>query len=101
MSSFRLARSRSKRSQARGLKGGKSFGTPSILENVRVPRFDPANPTHLALADLSRQAHAATAAGDAARVREIEAEVDRLAARLWGLTDAELREIQESLAELG
>ena len=39
--------------------------------------------------------------GDAARVREIEAEVDRLAARLWGLTDAELREIQESLAELG
>jgi len=72
-----------------------------VLENIRVPRFDPANPTHLALADLSRQAHAATAAGDAARVREIELEVDRLAARLWGLTDAELREIQESLAELG
>ena len=39
--------------------------------------------------------------GDAARVWEVEAEVDRLAARLWGLTDAELREIQESLAELG
>ena len=72
-----------------------------VLENVRVPKFDPANPTHLALADLSRQAHAATAAGNAAHVREIEAEVDRLAARLWGLTDAELREIQESLAELG
>jgi hypothetical protein len=34
-------------------------------------------------------------------VREIEAEVDRLAAKLWGLTDAELLEIQESLAELG
>jgi hypothetical protein len=34
-------------------------------------------------------------------VREIEAEVDRLAAALWGLTDAELREIQESLEELG
>jgi hypothetical protein len=82
-------------------KGGKSFGTPSILENVRVPKYDPANPTHLALADLSQQAHAATAAGDAARVREIEAEIDRLAAKLWGLTDAELREIQESLAELG
>jgi len=39
--------------------------------------------------------------GDPVRMREIEAEVDRLAARLWGLTDAELREIQESLAELG
>jgi hypothetical protein len=73
---------------------------PHILQRVKIPRFDPANPTHLALADLSRQAHAATAAGDPARVREIEAEVDRLAARLWGLTDAELGEIQESLAEL-
>ena len=40
-------------------------------------------------------------AGEAARVREIEAEIDRLAAKLWGLTEAELQEIQESLAELG
>jgi len=72
-----------------------------VLENVRVPKHDSANPTHIALADLSQQAHAATAAGNAARVREIEAEVDRLAAKLWGLTDAELQEIQESLAELG
>jgi hypothetical protein len=35
------------------------------------------------------------------RVREIEAEIDRLAAQVWGLTEAELREIQASLAELG
>ena len=34
-------------------------------------------------------------------MREIEAEIDWLAAQLWGLTDAELQEIQESLAELG
>jgi hypothetical protein len=72
-----------------------------VLEYVAIPVFDPTNPTHIALSDLSQQAHAATAAGDAARVREIEAEVDRLAAKLWGLTDAELLEIQESLAELG
>ena len=44
--------------------------------------------------------HQATAAGDTARVREIETEIDRLAARLWGLTAAELKEIQESLQEL-
>jgi len=71
-----------------------------VMNHVKIPRFNPANPTHLALADLSQQAHAATAAGDTARVREIEAEIDRLAAKLWGLTDAELREIQESLEEL-
>ena len=73
---------------------------PHILQRVRIPRYDPANPTHRELAALSGQAHAATAAGDTARVKEIEAEIDTLAARLWGLADAELKEIQQSLAEL-
>ena len=72
-----------------------------VFNHVRIPQHIRTNPTHQRLADLSQQAHAATAAGNAARVREIEAEVDRLAAKLWGLTDAELQEIQESLAELG
>jgi len=71
-----------------------------VLENVRIPRYDPTNPIHRQLAALSQQAHEATTAGDTARVREIEAEIDRLAAQLWGLTEAELREIQESLEEL-
>ena len=34
-------------------------------------------------------------------MREIEAEIDELAAELWGLTGEELREIRESLEELG
>jgi hypothetical protein len=72
-----------------------------VLENVSVPRYDPTNLTHCQLAALSQQAHEATAAGDAARVREIEAGIDELAAELWGLTEGELREIQESLEELG
>jgi len=87
--------------QSYSQKGGKSFGTPSILENVRVPAFDAADATHRALAALSQEAHTATAAGNTARVAAIEAEIDQLAARLWGLTEAELRDIQESLAELG
>jgi hypothetical protein len=32
---------------------------------------------------------------------EIESELDPLAPRLWGLTEDELKEIQESLEELG
>ena len=71
-----------------------------ILENVRVPCHDPANPGHCQLSILSQQAHEATAAGDPARVREIEAEIDRLAAELWGLSQQELEEIQRSLEEL-
>ncbi len=47
---------------------------------------------------LSQQAHEATAAGEAALVRQIDVEIDRLAAELWVLTVAKLR---ESLPELG
>jgi hypothetical protein len=72
-----------------------------VLENVCVPRYDSGNAIHRKLSNLSQQAHTATVAGEIARVHEIEVEIDRLAAQVWGLTDEELREIQESLAELG
>lgn len=72
-----------------------------VLRYAGIPRYDPSNSVHATLASLSRNAHNAIAVGDADRVAEIEAEIDRKAAMLWGLTDAELRDIQESLAELG
>jgi SAM-dependent methyltransferase len=81
--------------------GGKSFGDPHILENIRIPRFDPQDPVHRRLAELSEQAHQAAEQGDEVTLRRIEAEIDRQAARLWGLTEDELREIQQSLRELG
>ena len=45
-------------------------------------------------------AHEATAAADTAAVKEIEEEIDELAAELWGLTPQELADIKRSLAEL-
>lgn len=71
-----------------------------LFEYIYVPSYGDSE-SHRHLAHLSQQAHASTAAGHTTQVAEIEAEIDRLAAKLWGLTDAELREIQESLAELG
>jgi hypothetical protein len=73
---------------------------PHILEHIRIPRFDRKNPVHLRLAELSKQAHEAAKVGDEMRLREIEAEIDLWAAKLWGLSGEELREVQESLAEL-
>jgi hypothetical protein len=73
---------------------------PHILEHIRIPRFDPKNPVHLRLAELSEQTHEAAKIGDEMRLREIEAEIDRRGAELWGLTEDELRELQQSLAEL-
>ncbi|MFA0733796.1 MAG: hypothetical protein OGMRLDGQ_000296, partial [Candidatus Fervidibacter sp.] len=80
--------------------GGGGIGAPVVLEHIRIPRFDPKNPVHLRLAELSMLAHEAARIGDEMRLREIEAEIDLWAAKLWNLTDDELRDIQQSLAEL-
>jgi hypothetical protein len=69
---------------------------PHVIERLRIPRFDRKNPVHLRLAELSKQAHEAAKVGDEMRLREIEAEIEKL----WGLSDDELREIQQSLREL-
>jgi hypothetical protein len=74
--------------------------TPHILEHIRIPRFDPGNPVHGRLAELSKEAHAAAARGDAQDLRAIEAEIDQQAAQVWGLSAAELLAVQESLSEL-
>ena len=80
--------------------GGKSFATPQILENLRIPRYDPTNSTHRCLAELSRRAHELAAAGDKKALQSVEAEVDQAAAELWGITAGELAEIRRSLEEL-
>jgi SAM-dependent methyltransferase len=73
---------------------------PHILEHIRIPRFNPKDPVHRRLAELSERAHEAAKREDVRRLRQIEEAVDEAAARLWGLTDAELREIRRSLVEL-
>ncbi len=73
---------------------------PHILENIRIPRYDPANPVHRRLAELAERAHWAVACGEEKALAAIEAEIDEEAAQVWGLSKAELREIQRSLREL-
>jgi hypothetical protein len=71
-----------------------------VLENIGVPEYQPDESWHQRIADLSRRCHAAVAKGDADAVAALEAEIDRAAAQLWGITDDELRAIQDALAEM-
>jgi len=86
--------------------GGKSFGSPHLLENIAIPTLIPDNSVHQRMVKLSKQAHeiapAAYTGNEVAKaqLREIEADVDRVAAQLWGLTDEELADIQAGLEEL-
>ncbi len=80
--------------------GGKSMGSPHVLKNIRIPRYNPKDRAHKQLAELSAQAHKVAKTGEQAKLEQIEAEVDEQAAELWGLSAVELREIQRSLEEL-
>jgi hypothetical protein len=70
---------------------------PHILDHIRIPRYDPNNPVHRELADLSRQAHDIAARGDTARLGQVEKKIDELAAQVWGLTESEMDAIRQSL----
>ncbi|MCL0058026.1 hypothetical protein M1N05_03055, partial [Dehalococcoidales bacterium] len=86
--------------QSYSMKGGKSFGDPHVLKNIRILKFDSKNKIHQELAGLSQNAHYATEIGDEAGLKELEQRIDELAAQIWGLTGEELAEIKSSLQDL-
>jgi hypothetical protein len=86
----------------------KSYGVETqtsthVLEHVRLPQFDPADRSHRRLAQLSDRAHeCAGEESDKLRetLKQVETEIDQVAAEVWEITEAELRDIQFSLADL-
>lgn len=73
---------------------------PHILQNIRIPKYDPTNKLHLRLAELSKKAHQIAKTNDQAKLKDIEEEIDEVSAQIWGLTKEELKEIKSSLEEL-
>ncbi len=85
---------------ARSYSVGKSFASAHLLEYADIPKFDPQNPLHQELSALSQGAHELAAKGEKEALKQVEEEIDRKAAELWGFTDKELAEIKRSLEEL-
>ncbi len=91
-----------------------------VLEHIRLPSFHADDARHARLSELSRKAHVLTAklaaisqsplgeleqasqadAQSLKEVREIEGEIDSLAAAVWAISDGELRDIGSSLRDL-
>ncbi len=59
---------------------------PHVVRYVRLPKFEPESASHVELAASSRAAHTAVAAGE----EPDQNAVDRAAARIWGLTGADV-----------
>jgi hypothetical protein len=78
---------------------GKSFGQPHIMDIISIPRYEPKQTLHKEIADTGRKCHAAAEASNQARVEALEDHLDELAAKMWGVSKIELKDIQEALAE--
>ena len=79
--------------------GGKGFGTPGMLDFVRLRRFDSDDPRHGQLAAYSRRAHiTAAAAGDDTvagdDTTELQRQIDATTAQLWDLSQSDIEAIR-------
>jgi len=76
------------------------MGSPHVLENVNIPKFDPDNDLYVNLTELSERAHESAKNDDQESVQAIEEEIDEVSAQIWGLSDDELKEIKLCLKEV-
>ena len=65
------------------VRGGKGFGTPSMLDYLGLRRFDPQDAAHRDLAAMSQEAHRRAAQGE--DTDEVQRQIDRTAGESLGL----------------
>ncbi|MEM4720947.1 MAG: hypothetical protein QXT73_02630, partial [Candidatus Methanomethylicaceae archaeon] len=78
--------------------GGKSFGDPHILENIKIPKYDLNNKIHLELANISKKLYLLNLTNH--KIKLLEDKIDRLASLIWNITKEEFQDIRWNLADL-
>ena len=73
--------------------GGKSFGSPHLLENLRIPKYEAGLEECAEIVQLARRAAASPEDSEA-----VERDLDVAAARLWGLTPEELEAVRAAFS---
>jgi len=83
----------------RSIAGGtKSFGTPKMIEDViNIPKYNKNNKIHNTLVALSRKAHQIASENKTHELSKIEEEIDNTIAKLYGLTNEEIKEVKNSI----
>ncbi len=65
---------------------GRGFGTPSVMEHVGIPKFDPQNALHLKLVEISKQCHQLKLEGKEEEIKKLEKDNDTLVGELFGIS---------------
>jgi DNA-binding transcriptional ArsR family regulator len=80
--------------------GGKSFGSPHILENLYLPKFKCSDQKHRRVAELAGSIQRRFDGLWEDELAAAETELDEAGAKVWGISEDELAEIRESYREL-
>ncbi len=86
--------------QAYSQTGGKSFGSPHILENLYVPTFDGEDNSHRETARIATDIQASFDQLDAGELKAKEHQLDMVAARVWDIPDSAVDVVWRSMQEL-
>jgi len=62
---------------------GRGFGTPSVMENLAIPKFDEKNKIHKKLSELSEEAHNKVKKSE--DISDIESEINSEVKKLWNI----------------
>jgi hypothetical protein len=62
---------------------GRGFGTPSVMEHIAIPKFDPQNPLHQKLAEISKKCHKLKEENKEKEIKALEKENDELVKKLF------------------
>ena len=65
--------------------GGRGFGAPSVMEHVGIPKFEPKNPLHQKLTQVSKKCHQLKLDGKEGEIEKLEKENDEVVKRLFGI----------------
>jgi len=86
--------------------GGRGFGAPSIIRHFGIPKYDKKE-VHWRVSELSKRAHTLAKRyyeqNDLEvreELKEVEEEIDKTVAGLYGITDEELEEVKKTLGIL-
>lgn len=75
---------------------GRGFGAPSMLEYVRIRKFDPRNKTHQKLVDLSKKAHRLMREKRENELEQVETLINRHVATIYGVKEKEINLLEKA-----
>jgi len=62
---------------------GRGFGTPSVMEHVGIPKFNPKDLLHQKLAEISKKCHQLKKEGKEKEIKKLEKENDKIVEKLF------------------